>query len=212
MDVTAPGSEVRRAAHGPWVDRIGRFGLLAQGVSYVLVGALAVALAVGLGGEATSREGGARDAVRRARWNDHPRPPRLRLPRVRDLAPRPGALRPRRRGRRREGAGQACRAARQGGHLSRADLGDRRARRTRPRGRRQGGGPRDRGRLRLAGRPLARRRGRDRDPRRRRIPGVPRGEPQVHGRDGALQAPHRSRCGSSASAASASSRAGSFSP
>jgi hypothetical protein len=55
--MNAPVAEVRRAAHGRWVDRLGRFGLLAQGVSYVLVGALAVELAVGLGGGTTSRQG-----------------------------------------------------------------------------------------------------------------------------------------------------------
>lgn len=54
---TPPVAEVRRAAHGEWVDRIGRFGLLAQGFSYVLVGFLAIALAVGLGGETASRQG-----------------------------------------------------------------------------------------------------------------------------------------------------------
>jgi hypothetical protein len=56
MEGTAT-AEVRRVAHGRWVDRIGRLGLLAQGFSYVLVGALAVELAFGLGGEATSRQG-----------------------------------------------------------------------------------------------------------------------------------------------------------
>jgi hypothetical protein len=39
------------------VERLGRAGLLAQGVSYGLVGVLALMLALGLGGEAESREG-----------------------------------------------------------------------------------------------------------------------------------------------------------
>lgn len=56
MEGTA-AAEARQVAHGPWVDRIGRFGLLAQGFSYVLVGALAIELAAGLGGGTTSRQG-----------------------------------------------------------------------------------------------------------------------------------------------------------
>ena len=56
MEGTAT-AEVRRVAHGRWAYRIVRLGLLAQGFSYVLVGALAVELAVGLGGETTSRQG-----------------------------------------------------------------------------------------------------------------------------------------------------------
>lgn len=40
-----------------WIGRLGRYGLLAKGVSYGLVGMLAFALAVGQGGKATSREG-----------------------------------------------------------------------------------------------------------------------------------------------------------
>jgi len=40
-----------------WIGRLGRIGLLAKGISYGLVGALALALAVRQGGKATSREG-----------------------------------------------------------------------------------------------------------------------------------------------------------
>jgi hypothetical protein len=46
-----------RAAKSRWVEWLGRFGLLAQGASFVLVGVLAIELAAGLGGKATSREG-----------------------------------------------------------------------------------------------------------------------------------------------------------
>ncbi len=53
-------SEAKQAARGPWVERLGRAGLVAQGVSYGLVGALALMLALGLGGEAESREGALR--------------------------------------------------------------------------------------------------------------------------------------------------------
>ena len=52
--------EAKRAARGPWVERLGRAGLLAQGVSYGLVGVLALMLALGYGGEAESREGALR--------------------------------------------------------------------------------------------------------------------------------------------------------
>jgi hypothetical protein len=57
---SAAASEAKRAARGPWVERLGRAGLLAQGVSYGLVGTLALMLALGLGGEAESREGALR--------------------------------------------------------------------------------------------------------------------------------------------------------
>jgi hypothetical protein len=40
-----------------WVDRLARYGLLAKGTSYAIVGALAAALAAGAGGKATSRSG-----------------------------------------------------------------------------------------------------------------------------------------------------------
>lgn len=47
----------QRAARSTWVDGLARFGLVAKGFSYGLVGVLAALLAVGRGGEATSREG-----------------------------------------------------------------------------------------------------------------------------------------------------------
>jgi hypothetical protein len=47
----------RRAARSSWVDGIARYGLVAKGISYGLVGVLAAALAVDGGGKATSREG-----------------------------------------------------------------------------------------------------------------------------------------------------------
>jgi hypothetical protein len=47
----------QRAARSDWVGRLGRFGLLAQGVSYGIVGVLAFELAIGRGGKATSRQG-----------------------------------------------------------------------------------------------------------------------------------------------------------
>ena len=47
----------RRAAHGAWTERLGRAGLAAQGLSYAIVGVLALLLALGAGGKATSRQG-----------------------------------------------------------------------------------------------------------------------------------------------------------
>jgi Domain of Unknown Function (DUF1206) len=47
----------RRAARSAWLGTLGRVGLVAKGVSYALVGALAIALATGVGGRATGREG-----------------------------------------------------------------------------------------------------------------------------------------------------------
>jgi Domain of Unknown Function (DUF1206) len=40
-----------------WVDHLARYGLLAKGASYAIVGALAAVLAAGAGGKATSRSG-----------------------------------------------------------------------------------------------------------------------------------------------------------
>jgi hypothetical protein len=47
----------RRAAHSEWLERLGRAGLAAKGVSYGLVGVLALKLVFGAGGKATSRQG-----------------------------------------------------------------------------------------------------------------------------------------------------------
>jgi hypothetical protein len=55
--VDAALARSRRVGHGAWLGRIGRVGLVAKGVSYALVGVLAIALASGLGGRATGREG-----------------------------------------------------------------------------------------------------------------------------------------------------------
>jgi hypothetical protein len=45
------------SARSPWLERLGRAGLAAQGVSYGLVAVLALKLAFGAGGKATSRQG-----------------------------------------------------------------------------------------------------------------------------------------------------------
>jgi uncharacterized membrane protein YidH (DUF202 family) len=62
--------EVRRATRSDWLERLGRVGLAAKGVSYGLVGVLALKLAFGAGGKATSRQGAfqtlAHDAFGRA--------------------------------------------------------------------------------------------------------------------------------------------------
>lgn len=52
----------RRAGRSPWLGWAGRIGLVAKGVSYALVGVLAIALAAGLGGRAAGR-GGALEVV-----------------------------------------------------------------------------------------------------------------------------------------------------
>lgn len=48
---------MRQAAQSEWLERLGRAGLAAQGVSYALVAILALKLAFGAGGKATSRQG-----------------------------------------------------------------------------------------------------------------------------------------------------------
>lgn len=51
------GAVSQRAAESTWVDRFARFGLVAKGFSYGLVGVLAALLAASRGGQAASREG-----------------------------------------------------------------------------------------------------------------------------------------------------------
>ena len=55
--VDAAVARSRRVGRGAWLGRVGRVGLVAKGVSYGLVGVLAIALAAGAGGRATGREG-----------------------------------------------------------------------------------------------------------------------------------------------------------
>jgi hypothetical protein len=52
-------AQLRVRAQSPerWEEVLARIGLVAKGVSFGLVGVLAIGLAVGIGGEATSREG-----------------------------------------------------------------------------------------------------------------------------------------------------------
>ena len=62
MVVDAPrarelGSEAKQAAQSPWVAWVARAGLIAQGISYCVVGVLALLLALGQGGSAESRTG-----------------------------------------------------------------------------------------------------------------------------------------------------------
>ncbi|HUG63885.1 MAG TPA: DUF1206 domain-containing protein [Gaiellaceae bacterium] len=53
-----PGvAPARRAGRSSWIGWVGRIGLVAKGISFALVGVLAVALAAGVGGRATGREG-----------------------------------------------------------------------------------------------------------------------------------------------------------
>jgi len=52
--------EAKELAQNPWVERLARFGLVAQGLSFILVGVLAIQLAVGEGGKATDRQGALR--------------------------------------------------------------------------------------------------------------------------------------------------------
>jgi uncharacterized protein DUF1206 len=47
----------QRAAHGPWLSWIARFGFAARGVLYILIGVLAVELALGQGGRNASQAG-----------------------------------------------------------------------------------------------------------------------------------------------------------
>ena len=48
---------LQRAGDSEWVERLGRIGLLAKGVSFAIVGVLALLVAFGAGGAATDRQG-----------------------------------------------------------------------------------------------------------------------------------------------------------
>jgi hypothetical protein len=65
--VDAAVARSRRVGRSAWLGHVGRFGLVAKGVSYALVGVLAVAVATGAGGRATGREG-ALELVARESW------------------------------------------------------------------------------------------------------------------------------------------------
>jgi Domain of Unknown Function (DUF1206) len=62
-----PASAARRAARSSVVGVLGRIGLGAQGVCFVVIGVLALALAAGAGGEATDPQG-AFNALARGGW------------------------------------------------------------------------------------------------------------------------------------------------
>jgi len=49
--------------HGDWVERAGRVGLVAKGVSYALIGILAIQIPLGQGGQATDRQGALRQVA-----------------------------------------------------------------------------------------------------------------------------------------------------
>ena len=57
MDVT----DVDVRSQRDWMEILGRAGLVAKGVSYALVGVLAIGVAIGVGGAATSRNGALHD-------------------------------------------------------------------------------------------------------------------------------------------------------
>ncbi|HXK14702.1 MAG TPA: DUF1206 domain-containing protein [Gaiellaceae bacterium] len=63
IDVRRPGQEARNKAETGrgWYAGLARFGLVAKGMSYGLVGVLALKLALGDGGSATSRQGALKD-------------------------------------------------------------------------------------------------------------------------------------------------------
>jgi hypothetical protein len=58
VGVTA--DKLQRVGESDWVEKLGRIGLVAKGISFGLVGVLAILVAVGVGGAATDREGALR--------------------------------------------------------------------------------------------------------------------------------------------------------
>ena len=55
--------DTHELAQSPWVERLGRLGLVAKGVLYGIVGALALAIPLGVGGKATDRQGALRSVA-----------------------------------------------------------------------------------------------------------------------------------------------------
>lgn len=53
-------ARLKRLGDSEWVERLGRIGLVTKGVSFAIVGVLAVLVAVGAGGRATDRQGSLR--------------------------------------------------------------------------------------------------------------------------------------------------------
>ena len=97
---------LQRLGDSDWIERLGRIGLVAKGVSFGLVGVLAVLVALGVGGAATDRAGALRLLFQGMIQHDHPRRARAQVPGVRRMAARAGAPRPRQRGQRLEGSGR----------------------------------------------------------------------------------------------------------
>jgi hypothetical protein len=60
MSVGSMAAKGRRAGQSPWVERLGRAGLVAKGVLYAVVGVLAIKVALGARGEDTGKEGALR--------------------------------------------------------------------------------------------------------------------------------------------------------
>lgn len=67
VEASKPGREVQQKANAGrgWYAVVARVGLVARGLSYGLVGVLAVKLAIGDGGTATSQQGALQSLVRR---------------------------------------------------------------------------------------------------------------------------------------------------
>lgn len=60
MSVAEVKVEAKQAGRSPWVGRLGRLGHVAKGVSYAIVGVLAIQIPLGLGGETSDRHGALR--------------------------------------------------------------------------------------------------------------------------------------------------------
>ncbi len=62
---SSDGQHAERAASkaSPWIERLARFGYVAYGMVYVLVGVLALQAAFGGGGGATGQEGALRSIL-----------------------------------------------------------------------------------------------------------------------------------------------------
>lgn len=60
MSAGTVAAKGRRAGKSPWVERLGRFGLVAKGVMYAVIGILAIQVALGGREKSPDRQGALR--------------------------------------------------------------------------------------------------------------------------------------------------------
>ena len=114
VSVGSISAKGRRAGQSRWVERLGRAGLVAKGVLYAVIGILAVKVALGARGEDPDKEGALRTIAAQPFGTFLLGVLAVGLAGYAAWRLAQGLLRPRQRGRRRQGSREARRRARQG--------------------------------------------------------------------------------------------------